>query len=348
MTVDFNRTVLSITTPRKGEAAVEQAEVTSPKEGQVLVRVTTSAVSPGTERATILGLDNTARKWPGNLGYSACGIVEATGPGVTVKPGTRVAAFTVGHREYDTAPAEYCVAVPPAVDDGHAAITSLGQIALQAVRKTRIEISEAVAVFGLGPIGLIALAFARVAGAYPVIGIDRVTPRLDLARRLGADLVLDTTSVDWKKEVFDATRNRGPAVVIESTGFAEPVSLALEIAGRFGRVALLGSTRATATIDPYNAIHRPGLTVMGAHVMAVPTEESRPGFWTWRDDATAYLDLVASGRLSLDPILEPALPVQAAPRVYNRILNWDPELMIPLFDWRRGESYGPADRPAGP
>jgi threonine dehydrogenase-like Zn-dependent dehydrogenase len=294
-------------------------------------------VSPGTERATILGLENTGRKWPVALGYSACGVVEETGEGaVGFTPGRRVACFTLKHQEKGNVKTRYCAPVPDGVDDPHAAVTALAQISLQAVRKTRIEIGEGVAVFGLGPIGQIALAFARVAGAHPLVGIDRVATRLERAARLGADITIDTSKDDWRDTLATATAGRGPNVVIESTGFPEPVALALEIAAPFGRVALLGSTRAGVALNPYAQIHRPGLTVIGAHVTTVPAVESRPGYWTWADDAGAYLRLVEAGRLDLSAVLEAPVPAAKALSVYERIIDWSADILVPLLDWRAG------------
>jgi L-iditol 2-dehydrogenase len=323
----------------KGQIALEQVENEPPEAGELTVRVTMSAVSPGTERALILGAENTGTMQAGGLGYAAVGTVEAIGSQVDAErfaPGTRVACFTLAHREVGNVAANFSIPAPAEIDDRYAALTSIGQIALQAVRKARIEIGEAVAVFGLGPIGLTALAYARLTGAHPVIAIDRAPNRLEIAREMGADVLVNTSDEGWQRQIAEQTGGRGPAIVIESTGFPEPVSLSFAIAAKFARVVLLGSTRARADFDPYQEIHRPGLTVIGAHVLSVPNTESHPGYWTWQDDADAYLRLVGSGRLNLEPIMEPAIGYHAMESVYARILEWDPGIMVPFLDWSAG------------
>lgn len=330
-------TVHSVRTPVKGRVALEEVETGAPEPGQLTVRLAMSAVSPGTERAIILRLENTGGMQSGNLGYAAVGTVEAVGDGVDAErfaPGTRVSCFTLRHQEVGNVSAFYSIPTPPEVDDRHAALTSIGQIALQGVRKARIELGEAVAVFGLGPIGLTALSYARLAGAHPVIGIDRAPNRLELARRMGADVVVDTGQEGWQEDLAAQSGGDGPAVVVESTGFPEPVSLSFAIAGKFARVVLLGSTRAQASFNPYAEIHRPALTVIGAHVMSVPQSESRPGYWTWHDDASAYLRLVASGRLDLEPMMETPVHFRDMESVYSRVIDWDPTIMVPFLRWR--------------
>lgn len=329
-------TVTAVRAPEKGRVGIERVELPSTEPHQLRVRVAMSAVSPGTERASILGLENTSNVFPMKLGYSAVGTVEEVGsavPGDAFAIGDRVACFTLAHAEVGTVAAEYSLRAPESVDDRHAALTSIGQIAMQAVRKARIELGEAVAIFGLGPIGLTALALARLSGAAPVIAIDREPARLQVARRMGADLLVNTNDKEWRESVLGATNGNGAAAVIESTGFPEPVRLAMSAAARYGRVVLLGSTRAEATINPYTDIHRPGLTIIGAHVMAVPKHESRAGFWTWQDDARCYLDLVGRGRLDLSPIMEEPVAGADAGVVYARILEWDPTILVPFLRW---------------
>lgn len=329
--------VSAIRTHEPGRVVLERVETEAPGPGQITVRVSMSAVSPGTERAVLLRLENTGTMQSGGLGYAAVGTVEAIGADVDAErfaPGTRVACFTLAHREVGTVAAGFSIPVPDGVDDRHAALTAIGQIALQAVRKARIELGEAVAVFGLGPIGLTALSYARLAGANPVIGIDREPNRLEIAKRMGADVVADTSEEGWQERLASAAGGDGPAVVIESTGYPEPVSLSFATAAKFGRVILLGSTRAHASFNPYQEIHRPALTVIGAHVMSVPRVESYAGHWTWQDDASAYLRFVASGRLDLTPMMEDPVPYRDMERVYARLIEWDPQIMVPFLRWR--------------
>ena len=104
---------------------------------------------------------------------------------------------------------------------------------------------------------------------------------------------------------------------------------------KFGRVALLGCTRSSDfTVDYYKKVHAPGITLIGAHTIARPEEESHPGWFTHRDDITAVLDLLASGRLTFaDMIKETHSPAECAD-VYHRLVFDKNFPIVVQFDWR--------------
>jgi threonine dehydrogenase-like Zn-dependent dehydrogenase len=82
----------------------------------------------------------------------------------------------------------------------------------------QIHIGDTVAVFAEGPIGLCATARARLMGATTIIGVDTVTERLAMARRLGADHVIDFGKAEPVDEVLRITSGRGVDVAIEALG----------------------------------------------------------------------------------------------------------------------------------
>lgn len=324
-----------ITAVRKGTVALRDTPIDDPGPGQVQVRPQVTLVSPGTERAIILALENTQQTFPQALGYSAAGFVEKVGPGASgFAPGDRVACFGCHHGQVGNVSERHCIPIGAEIPFEHAAFLPLGVICLQGVRKARIELGESAAVLGLGPVGILALQLAGANGALPVIGLDRVAGRLELAQRMGADRALDTSDPEWQVKVRAALAAEGPQVVVESTGFPEPVAAALEIARRFGRVVLLGSTRGQSCVNLYATVHVKGLAVVGAHVMGNPVLDSRPGAWTWQEDARAFLALLKCGRVGVEPLITERVPWRRAPEAYERTLRWDPAAMVSLIDWR--------------
>jgi NADPH:quinone reductase-like Zn-dependent oxidoreductase len=134
----------------------------------------TSVISPGTERAFILNLDNANTVYPYQLGYSAAGIVEKAGKNVSrFKVGDRVASYGLKHRTVGNIIQDRVTHIPDGVSFEDAAFIALGVISLQGIRKARIELGESVMVLGLGPIGQLALQYASISGALPAIGVDR-------------------------------------------------------------------------------------------------------------------------------------------------------------------------------
>ncbi|MBC7238357.1 MAG: zinc-binding alcohol dehydrogenase, partial [Chloroflexi bacterium] len=112
------------------------------------------------------------------------------------------------------------------------------EFALGAVRDGRVRVGDAVAVFGLGAIGLMAIQIALVAGAHPVIAVDPIASRREIATALGADLVLDPTRVDVGLELKAATDKRGVDVAIEYSGALTAMQAALRGVAYGGNVVM--------------------------------------------------------------------------------------------------------------
>ena len=102
-----------------------------------------------------------------------------------------------------------------------------------------IRIGDAVVVFALGPIGLCAVAGARLMGAAQIIGVDSDPVRLAMARRMGADVVLDFTQVDVAAEVKRLTGG-GADVTIEALGTQATFENALRCLRPGGTLSSLG------------------------------------------------------------------------------------------------------------
>jgi threonine dehydrogenase-like Zn-dependent dehydrogenase len=106
-----------------------------------------------------------------------------------------------------------------------------------------IKIGDMVAVFAQGPIGLCATAGAKLLGASTIIAVDRLPERLDMARRLGADYVVDFSKVDPVAEILRITDGRGVDVAIESLGPSPRLNRVSGYCDRAGPCRALASTR---------------------------------------------------------------------------------------------------------
>ena len=321
-----------------GKGQVEMVEKELPELGpkDVLVKVLKSLVSPGTERAFILNLENTSTRYPFNSGYAAVSVVEAVGAEVTdFSPGDMVTSFGTGHMTYNIDSEINLVKIPANVPIEEAAFTVLGGIAIQGVRKTRLELGESCAVIGLGPIGQIALQLTKTAGACPVIALDKEENRLNTALECGADIAINTSADNWKDKLSEYGLNQGIAAVIDSTGFPAALQSALDIVGVLGRVALLGSTRGDCTLNVYRDIHKKGLTLIGAHAQTVPGTDSSPGFWTYRQELQTFLNLLSKGKLQISKLI--SIRVESRELVdlfYNKVLKWDLEPIGIIVNWQ--------------
>lgn len=118
-----------------------------------------------------------------------------------------------------------------------------------------IRIGDVVAVFAQGPIGLCATAGAKLSGASTVIGVDRIPGRLEMARKMGADHVIDSSRVDPVEEIMRLTGGRGVDVSIEALGIQATFEACLRVLRPGGTLSSLGvySTDLTIPLGPFAA-----------------------------------------------------------------------------------------------
>lgn len=340
--------VKQIVFTQKDTALLLDREVDEPGDDQILVKTYFSTISCGTEKANITGNPNVSGagapsvKFPRHGGYSSSGYVVKKGANVTdVEVGDRVIVSWGHHKTYNLSTPAYVTKIESdKISLEEAALMHIGTFPMAAIRKTRLEIGESVLVMGLGILGLMAVQFARVAGAAPIIAADPVKERRELALKYGADYALDPLEPDFAKKVKELT-NGGAKVCIEVTGLGAGLDTALDCMARFGRVALLGCTRSSDfTIDYYRKVHSPGITLIGAHTMARPSQESHPGWFTLKDDLKAIMKLCEYGRVDLKQMIIETHSPEECTEIYTRLVNDRNFPTVVQFDWTKleGES----------
>ena len=297
-----------------------------------------TVVSGGTERANIIGMENAGgNRFPKMLGYCGVGRVIRIGSAVkSVAAGDRVLVYHGIHTKYNIRPETDVTKVVhedlSSLDAAFAIIASMG---LGGVRKLEAEIGESAMVMGLGLLGIFAVQFLRLSGAYPIIAADLNPARRELALKLGADHTLDPSAPDFVEKVKAITNGAGVRATVEVTGVSAAMKQALECASWMGRIALLGCTRVSdCAIDYYQQVHRPGVKLIGAHNLVRPKLESYPHHWTHQDDCRAILDLIAAGRIQVAPIVSRVVSPEDCREIYNQLCD-DPAFPIgTVFDWR--------------
>lgn len=328
---------IDFTAPAIAELAVH--ELAPLKANEVLTRTEYSLVSGGTERACLLGSVNTSAGFPCALGYCAVGRVVETGAEVkSVKPGDRVLVYHGTHADYSVREeAEITRVEHDSLDSLDAVFVIIASMGLGGVRKLALELGESAMVMGLGLLGTFAVSFLRLSGADPLIAADPNPARRALALRMGADAALDPTEADFAEKVRELTRG-GVRATVEVTGVSAAMKQALECAAWMGRISLLGCTRVSDTaVDYYREVHRPGVTLIGAHNFVRPKFESYPGHWTHQDDCRCIMDLMARGKLDVSPVRSRVVSPRDCGEIYRQLAE-DPAFPIgTVFDWRNVE-----------
>lgn len=265
------------------DGRIELQDVPTPTAppGGVLVRLTHSVISVGTERMKLeqarMNLLQKARarpdqvrkvlesartlgwraalekvrnrlEMPTPLGYSAAGLVEAVDAANTrFRAGDRVAiggAECASHAELVAVPDLLAARVPEGVENWQAAYTTVTSIALQAVRQLQPALGDRVVVMGQGLIGLLVTALLRASGAQ-VMGVDLAPARRPLALAMGAERVVIPAEQDLKHEVRAWTGGYGVDAVVLATASSSnaPTEQALDILRDRGRIVVVGKTK---------------------------------------------------------------------------------------------------------
>lgn len=321
--------------PSRAQVEIEEFEISSLGDNECLVATECSLISPGTERAFLLGLPNAQGRYPSYPGYSNIGIIVDSGRDVDgFGIGDRVVS-SKGHTNYFVAPADSLLKVTDAaLSSEEGVFFNLCTIAMQGVRKASIELGESVLVLGGGLIGLFGLQLAKLSGGLPVITADLSDSRLQLAARVGADHTLNPDAEDFNAWLDKITDGKGLGVVIEATGHPAVVNTAFQLAAWCGRIVLLASTRGeTERVNFYRDVHQKGLTVLGAHNSVRPRHDSSANFWTLRDDWKLSLQLIAHHRVIVEPLITHRLPGIEAAEAYQLLMEWDPNLLGVVLNW---------------
>ena len=328
-----------------GVAELLDAECPSPKADEVTVQLEYSAISAGTEKANFLGQRNSINvaedehpAFPITVGYSVAGIVTEVGVNVDdLQIGDRVVVAWGKHKKHITVNKSRIVKIPDGVSTAEASMALISTFPLAAIRKTKLEIGESAMVMGLGILGIFAVQQLRAAGAYPIVAVDPVKERRELALRMGADYALDPTTENFSGSVKQLC-NGGVQVCIEVTGLGIGLVQALDCMQRLGRVALLGCTRSSKfEIDYYGKVHGPGVSLIGAHTGARPKHESSAGLWTDADDLKTVLNLIRGKRLNFKDMIHEIHTPDEAQEIFTRLANDKNFPIGVLFDWRHDQ-----------
>ena len=169
----------------------------------------------------------------------------------------------------------------------------------------QIKIGDAVVVFAQGPIGLCATAGAKLMGAALVIGVDGDANRLAMARRMGADVVLDYRAVDVASEVLRLTGG-GADVSIEALGTQATFESALRCLRPGGTLSSLGVYSGKLQV-PYEAF----AAGLGDHRIVTTL---CPG---GKERMRRLLEVVRAGRVDLTPLLTHTFPLDKIAEAYE-------------------------------
>jgi L-iditol 2-dehydrogenase len=326
---------------------LEIAEMPMPVAGpdEVLLRVAACGICG----SDVHGYDGSSgrRIPPIVMGHEAAGIVEAIGAGVQ--------DFTIGDRvtfdstvycgecafcrrgeinlcdnrqvigvscgdyrrhgafaEYVAVPQRILCRVPLNLSFAEAAMLEAASVALHAVRVSEAAGGETSLVIGAGIIGLLILQAARARGCARIFVADVDATRLSLAKQVGADEVLHASSGELTARVLKLTAGRGVDFAYEAVGIDETVACAIDCARKGGTVTLIGNIQPEVTLPLQKVVTRQ-IRLQGSCASA--------------GEYLQAIELIASGRMLVRPLVTAVAPLEEGPRWFARLHAREPGLM---------------------
>ena len=175
-----------------------------------------------------------------------------------------------------------------------------------ASEKANVKIGDSVAVFAQGPVGLCATVGARLSGATKVIAVERIPYRIEISKKLGADIVLNPDEVDVTAEIKKLTGGWGVDVAIEALGIQATFEGALRAVRPGGTVSSLGiyENNLTVPLDAYGA----GLADISIISTVCPTGAER---------MRRLISVIDSGRADLTPLITHTMPLDEIKEGYR-------------------------------
>lgn len=271
------------------------------------------------------------------LGYSCAGAVLETGGDVTgLAVGDRVACGGAGwanHAEVVVAPQNLIAKVPDGVSIEAASYSTLGAIALHAVRQADVGVGERVGVIGLGLVGQLAFRILSAAGCEP-FGIDPDPQAVSLALTVDGGAAL-RSAPDLPATVAAFSRGMGlDAILVCAAGKStDPLELAAQLARDRGRIVVVGDVPVSV---PRALLYEKEIELRIARSYG-PGRYDRdyeergrdlpPGYvrWTEQRNLQAFLDLVARGRIDPTQLTTHRFPLSSAAEAYGVLTARDPD-----------------------
>ena len=316
-----------------------------PGPGEVLIRIAACGICG----SDVHGYDGTSgrRVPPIVMGHEAAGVVAATGGGITrFKPGHRVTFDSTVYcgecvfcrrgevnlcdrrevigvscgdyrrhgafAEYIAVPERILYHLPEAMSFPEAAMLEAVSVALHGVHVTGDLKDQTALVIGAGMIGLLTMQAARAAGAARVIIADIDATRLNLARSLGVDEAFNLSGADLTREILSQTGGFGSDVVLEAVGRNETIATGIDSVRKGGTVTLIGNITPKVELPLQKVVTRQ-IRLQGSAASSGEYPEA--------------IDLVASGKIQVKPLITAVAPLEDGPQWFQRLYAHEPNLM---------------------
>ena len=215
--------------------------------------------------------------------------------------------------EYVAVPWWIVSKIPDNLSFVHSALLEPVSIGMHAAnRAPQPDENGTVVVIGAGTIGLFILQAARLRGAETVIVCDINEFRLGVAKKLGANEVVNPAGSDLRETVLRVTENKGADITFEAVGYAKTFKDAVSVTKMGGHIVAVGNLEQTAEFDLQQLVAK---------------EHTFTGSYASSGEFRHCIDLVASGKINVEPLVSDVMPLQDGQQAFDRLLKAEEDLL---------------------
>ena len=282
-------------------------------------------------------------KWT-PMGYTGAGVAIETGTGIDgIGKGEKVAYGGQGHAEYIKAAKNLCVKIPDGVSEREASFVAVGSIALQAVRRAKVQVGEVVAVLGLGLVGQLVSQMLQAGGAR-VLGSDILGKRLELAEQLGAEKAYMADDM-LPDNILRYTNGIGVDHVLICAGGSGDIIIqqAIAMARDRARITVVGMINFNM---PFEAFYSKELDLVSSrsygpgrydsqyeeHGIEYPIGYVR---WTEKQNMEEFLRLIQVKKVDVESLITHDFPLSRATDAYRVLMENPDECMAIVLEYEQ-------------
>jgi len=192
-----------------------------------------------------------------------------------------------GFAEYIKVPASNILKLPSTIPFEQGCILGCAvSTAYHALRRGRVRAGDTVVIFGVGGLGAQAIPLAKIFKAAKIIAVDISDEKLNLAKRLGADEVVNAATEDPAQRIEETTEGKLADLVLDFVGAAKVIEKEIHCVGKGGRMVLVGIGKDDLRVSPYK-------TIIGKEMELIGVNDHL------RSELAQLIDLVGSGGMDL-------------------------------------------------
>ena len=214
--------------------------------------------------------------------------------------------------EYVAVPHHILYRLPGGISFEQAAMVEALSVAVHAKERLPVSLNDTAVVVGAGMIGLLLVQTLRAAGCGTIIAVDLDQDKLDLAKKLGADVGLKAGACDVAGEVRELSNGRGADIAFEVVGMTSTVKTAVECLRKGGALGMVGNLSLSVDL-PLQAVVTRQISLYGSCASC--------------GEYPACLEMIARGLVNVDALISAVAPLSEGASWFKRLYNKEPGLM---------------------